>query len=227
MCSLWGIVGNIVLSPLTGRRTENKSMPRGKVTQVKVVGRITRLLVGLALMMFVLSGCGVASRAFQEKIAKGRSTSSIRLELSSTNNSGVSGSAPFTKAATGTRIELRDLPEPDEIYLSHVHPGSCEDKDHHDPLEGETTDHRGHEHGHEEHADVHVQEENDEATADEIVYPLTPVESNAAGEGSSTTMLEGIPLDDLLSHGPRYLNVHATGSGAPPQLACANLREAS
>ena len=202
-------------------------MPRGKVAQV--VGRVTPLLASLALMMFVLSGCGEASRASQEKIAKGRSTSTIRLELSSTNNSGVSGSATFTKAATGTRIELelRDLPEPDEIYLSHVHPDSCEDKDHHDPLEGETTDHRGHEHGHEELADVHVEEEHAEATADEIVYPLTPVESNAAGAGSSTTMLEGITLDELLSHGPRYLNVHATSSGVPPQLACANLREAS
>jgi hypothetical protein len=81
-------------------------MPRGKVTQVKVVGSFTPLLVGLALMMVLLSGCGVAFQAFQEEVTKGRNTSSIRLELPPTNNSGVSGSATFTKAAIGTRVEI-------------------------------------------------------------------------------------------------------------------------
>jgi hypothetical protein len=204
-------------------------MSRSRVTHVKVVGRVTPLLVGLALMMFLLSGCDLASRASQEEIAKGRSTSSIRLELPPTNNSGVSGSTTFAKAATGTRIELelRGLPEPRETYLAHVHPGSCEDKDHHYPLEGETTDHHSHEYRHERHADAHEREENDEATAVGIEYPLTPVESNAAGAGSSTTVLDGVALIELLSDGPKYLNVHAAGSGDPPQLACADLGEAS
>ena len=193
---------------------------------MKVVGRLTPLLVGFAMMMLVLSSCGVTSRASQEEVAKGRSTSSIRHELSPTNNSGVSGSATFTKAATRTRIELelRGLPEPNEIYLAHVHPGSCEDEEHSDAPEGETADHHSQEYRHEGHADAHVQEENaEEATTDEIEYPLTPVESNAAGEGSSTTVLEGVALDELLSHGPKYLNVHAAGSGDPPQLTCAGL----
>jgi Cu/Zn superoxide dismutase len=204
-------------------------MPRGKVTEVKLVGRVTPLLVGLALMMFVLSGCGVASRASQEEVAKGRSTSSIRLELTPTNDSGVSGSATFTKTATGTRVELelRGLPEFNEIYLAHIHPGSCEDEEHSDAPEGETADHHSHEYRHEGHADAHVQEENDEADADEIEYPLTPVESNAAGAGSSTTVLEGVTPNEVLSDGPKYLNVHAAGSGDPPQLACADLGEAS
>jgi hypothetical protein len=72
-----------------------------------------------------------------------------------------------------------------------------------------------------------VQEENHKATAEEIVYPLTPVESNAAGEGSSTTVLEGVAPNELLSDGPRYLNVHAAGSGDPLQLTCADLGEGS
>ena len=136
-------------------------MPRGKLTQVKVVGSLTPLLVGLALMMVVLSGCGVTSRASQEELAKGRSTSSIRLELMPTNNSGVSGSATFRKAATGTRVELelRGLPQPNEIYLAHVHPGSCEDEEHSEAPEGETADHHSHEYRHEGHADAHVQEQ--------------------------------------------------------------------
>jgi hypothetical protein len=204
-------------------------MPRGKLTQGKVEGRVTLLLVGLALMIVVFSGCGVTSRASQEELAKGRSTSSIRIELSPTNNSGVNGRATFIKAATGTRVELelRSLPEPNEIYLAHVHPGSCEDEEHSEAPEGETADHHSHEHGHEGHADSHVQEESHRATAEEIVYPLTPVESNVAGAGSSTTVLEGVALDQLISHGPRHVNVHATGSGDPPQLTCADLGEAS
>src|SRR5215211_6683093 len=134
-------------------------MPRGKVTQVKVVGWITPLLVDLALMMLLLSGCGLAFRASQEEAAKGRSTSSIRLELPPTNNSGVSGSATFTKTATGTRVELelKGLPEPYEIYLAHVHPGSCEDEEHTDAPKGETVSHHSHEYRHEGHADADVQ----------------------------------------------------------------------
>ncbi len=156
-------------------------MPRGKVTQVKVVGRITPLLVGLAQVMSLFSGCSGALRASHEETAEGRSTSFVRLGLSPTNNSGVGGSATFARAAAGTRIELelRGLPEPHEIYLAHLHSGSCEDEEHPDAQEGETADHHGHENSHEEHADAHVQGEDDEATAAGIEYPLTPVESNA------------------------------------------------
>ena len=63
------------------------------------------------------------------------------------------------------------------------------------------------------------------ACTDGIAYPLTPVESNAAGSGLSTTVLEGVALDELLLHEPRYLNVHVAGSGDPPQLAWAELGE--
>jgi hypothetical protein len=178
--------------------------------------------------MVVLSGCGGAFRASQEELAEGKSTSSIRLELPPTNNSGVSGRATFTKAATGTRVELelKGLPEPNENYLAHLHPGSCEDEQHSKAQESKTADHHSHEYSHEGHADAHVQEESHKATAEEIVYPLTPVESNAAGEGSSNTVLEGVALGELHSHGPRYLNVHAAGSGDPLQLTCADLGEA-
>jgi hypothetical protein len=56
---------------------------------------------------------------------------------------------------------------------------------------------------------------------------LTPVESNAAGAGSITIVLEGVTLEELLAHEPGHLNVHAAGSGDALQLACADLGEAS
>ena len=55
---------------------------------------------------------------------------------------------------------------------------------------------------------------------------MTPVESDAEGRGSSTSVLEDLTLDGLLSGEHKYMNVHAVGSGEPPQLSCANLNEA-
>jgi Cu/Zn superoxide dismutase len=204
-------------------------MPRGKVTQAKIIGSLTPSLVGLALIMVLLSGCAVAFRGSQEELAKGKSTSSIRLELPPTKNSGVSGSATFTKSATGIRVELelRGLPEPNEIYLAHVHPGSCEDEKYSEAQERKSADHHSHEYSHEGHTDAQVQEHSHKATTDGIEYPLTPVESNAAGAGTSITVLEGVAVGELNSHGPRHINVHATGSGDLLQLACADLGDAS
>jgi Cu/Zn superoxide dismutase len=178
--------------------------------QIRQTGpRVTLLLVGLATPL-LLGSCGEASRPSQEQATEGKTF--VRLELSPTNYSRVGGAATFAEAAAGTRVKLqiRGLPEPHETYLAHLHPGSCEEENHPDVPEGETADHHGNEHEHREHAE-------------EIDYPLMPITSNIAGEGSSTTVLEGVTLDELFSHGPRYLNIHAAGSGDPPQLACADL----
>ncbi len=127
------------------------------------------LLAGLAVMV-LLGGCGGASGASRGESAEGTNTTTfVRLELSPTNNSGVGGSATFAKAAAGTRVELEvwDLPEPHEIYLAHIHQGSCEHKKHPDAPEGETADRQGHKHRHHKHRH-HEQEENDEATPEKI-----------------------------------------------------------
>jgi len=185
---------------------------------VKGVSRViywlaTFWLVSLTVVI-LLNSCSGMFRAPQEEATEDRSTMFVRFELSLTNHSKVSGSATFAKAAAGTKIklELQGLPEPNETYLAHLHPGSCEDEEHPDVPEDETAHH--HEQGYRQHAQ-------------EIEYPLTPVESNAAGEGSSNTVIEHVTLDELLSDGPRYLNVHAAGSGDPLQLTCADLGEGS
>jgi hypothetical protein len=160
------------------------------------------------------------------------------VELQPTNDSGVSGIATFAKADGGVRVELelRGMPRPQASYLAHIHPGACGDEDHaHHGHGGEAArddhgeDHEhGYEHGeheHEEHGTAHEQE-HEGPTADEIEYPLTPVESDAEGRGSSTSLLEDLTLDGLLSGEHKYINVHAVGSGEPPQLSCANLNEA-
>jgi hypothetical protein len=40
-------------------------------------------------------------------------------------------------------------------------------------------------------------------------------------------VLENLTPEGLLSGKPNYINVHAVGSGNPPQLACANIAEAT
>jgi hypothetical protein len=181
-----------------------------------VADQVTQVAIGLAVML-VVGGCAIGggpSSGPQDEGNEGSSATFARLELTPVEGSGVRGNATFAKATTGTRVELelRGLPEPGETYLAHIHPGSCKDEQRAGSPIGEGANHHDNGHGHGEDADA-------------IGYPLTPLESDARGQGSSTTVLEGIAPDDLFSDGPEYLNVHATGSVDPPQLACSDLGE--
>ena len=50
-------------------------------------------------------------------------------------------------------------------------------------------------------------------------------ESDWEGGGSSTTTLRDTSVEKLFSGGPKHVNVHAAGTGNPPILTCAGLRE--
>jgi hypothetical protein len=52
------------------------------------------------------------------------------------------------------------------------------------------------------------------------------VKSDSEGHGSSTTTLRDTTVEKLFSVEPKYVNVHEAGSGNPPILTCANLKEA-
>jgi hypothetical protein len=59
-----------------------------------------------------------------------------------------------------------------------------------------------------------------------VEFPLESVQTTDDGTGSSTTVLEGITVDQLFdSSKERYVNVHdkAEGAGVPPGIACADL----
>lgn len=49
--------------------------------------------------------------------------------------------------------------------------------------------------------------------------------SETEGSGSSTTLLEDVTVEQLLSGEPKYINLHAAGSedDLPPDLACSSL----
>jgi hypothetical protein len=52
------------------------------------------------------------------------------------------------------------------------------------------------------------------------------VKSDSEGHGSSTTTLRETTVEELFSGEPkRVVNVHEAGSGNPPILTCAELKE--
>jgi hypothetical protein len=200
------------------------------VTKVMWFDRVAVLLIGLALML-ALGGCGGrAAKAPQAKPSQSRAMPT-EIELQPTNDSGVKGVAIITNTdgKVRVRLALRGLPEPDKMYLAHLHPGTCGDEDHphaHEHARAEHPDAKKHEER-AGHGDRHVHKGHEGSLTDEIEYPLEPVESNAEGIGSSSTVLEGVTVGELLTGDSNYINVHAAGSGDPPQLVCANLSEAS
>ena len=132
----------------------------------------------------------------------------------------MSGTASFEDTSEGVvvKLDLRNLPEPDMFYLAHIHPGTCAEVEE----EGEAYEHgeEHHEQGHDEHG------ESGHEHGSEIGYPLSQVKSDSEGHGSSTTTLRDTSVEELFSGDLKYLNVHEAGSGKPPILACADLKQA-
>ena len=145
-----------------------------------------------------------------------------RIHLEPVGGSGVSGTATFEEVERGVRIDLdvEGLPKPGTTYLAHIHPGTC--------AAGEDSGHKHGEGGHQEeegadHGGGHGGHMDTGEPMGEIEAPLKPVQADAEGRGSSTTMIRDATVDGLFSGEPEYLNVHAAGSGNPPPLACADL----
>jgi uncharacterized protein (DUF305 family) len=134
---------------------------------------------------------------------------SAEVDLEPANGSQTTGTTILSKAkGGGVKIVLKvsGLPKSTKMYLAHIHPGTCAEE------EG-----GGAEHGHSHH---------EHAATEEIEYPLTPVEPDAKGNGTSTTVVNNVTLEGLLSGDPKHVNVHKPGSGEPPPVTCANLNEA-
>jgi uncharacterized protein (DUF305 family) len=134
---------------------------------------------------------------------------SAEVKLEPQNGSHTMGSATLTESDGGVRVELSlgSLPQPETTYLAHIHPGTC--------AEGqEGTDH--------EEGDEHA--EHGSGAGEEIEWPLSEVESDAQGHGSSTTKLNDASMKEFFSGELKHLNVHAAGTGNPPILTCADLK---
>ena len=142
-------------------------------------------------------------------MVEGKVGGSAEVGLRPANGSGTRGTAAFSKAKGGgvkVVLKVKGLPRSGTMYLAHIHPGTCAEE------EG-----GGAEHGHSHH---------EHGASEEIEYPLTPLEPDTEGNGTSTSVLHHVTLEGLLSGEPKHVNVHEPGPGEPPPVTCAKLDEA-
>jgi hypothetical protein len=175
-------------------------------------------------VIFLLAGCGGGDEGSSASTTTSEDSTASTTEptvsttggevaevgLTPNNGSGTNGTATFTDVAQGVQVDLdvQGLPDPNASYLTHIHPGTCADE-------------QGGEQHDSNHEDAHV--DHEEGTKAEIEYPLPPITPDPEGRGTTTAMLEGVTVEQLFSGSPKYVNVHAEGSGDPPAIACSSL----
>ena len=154
--------------------------------------RVATMVFGATLLAsLVLGGYALA-----------KDTKSIKLHLTPSRDSGVSGKAILTDVEGGVKVELsmKGLPEEGVKHINHIHGGgTCAD-------------------------------DRDGRTAP-VTIPLNTVVANADGTGSATTTIDDVTLDQLMGDDQhRFILLHARvekGEGVPPGIACADLPQES
>jgi hypothetical protein len=121
----------------------------------------------------------------------------VILDLTPSQDSGVSGTATLTNTDDGVQLILNMQDLTDEAgtrLFAHIHEGgTCED----DPA-GDGTP---------------------------VQYQLTPLNTNPDGTAASATIIDGVTVPELSSGDPKYLDVHpeSTGEEESPSISCADL----
>jgi Cu/Zn superoxide dismutase len=159
------------------------------------MGRAQRLVgiaFGIALLAALALGGSVAAQEAK----------TMKLQLTPSRGSGVSGTATIAEVGGGLRVELnmRGLPKAGIKHINHFHAGgSCE------------ADRAG--------------------NVAPATIPLKTIVAKADGTGSATTTLEDVTLDQLFDpNKKRYLALHSKtekGQGVPPVISCADVVEAA
>lgn len=186
-----------------------------------------KLVLPTIAVLFILAGCGgtggggattsaaasEGTSAATEETTTSNNNVTATVRLTPMNGSTTTGTATFTDVAQGVvRVELSVLGLPAtnvSTYLTHIHPGTCAGEQSGDEEEQDSE----HEHEHSDHED----------TNEEIEYPLPPISADPQGQGFTSAVLDGVTVQELFSGEPKYINVHAEGSGNPPALACGQL----
>jgi len=146
----------------------------------------------LAITMFgVLALALSASAGAQED-------QTVKVNLTQSRNSGVSGTATLEDVKSGVRVtlEMRDLPEAGIKHINHIHAGgTCADD-----RAGRTAP---------------------------VTIPLKTITAQKDGTGSATTTIEDVSVAQLFGEDKdRFILLHAEakkGEGVPPGIACADL----
>ena len=159
------------------------------------MGRVLNLVCA-ALGVALLASLTLGGSAFAQE------ADTMKLQLTPSRDSGVSGTATITDVGGGVRVDLnmRGLPRAGIKHINHFHAGgSC------------TADRAG--------------------NVAPATIPLKTIVARDDGTGSGTTTLEGVTLDQLFdSDKKRYLALHSKteeGQGVPPVISCADVVEAA
>lgn len=183
------------------------------------MGRTLPILALVTLLVLALGSCGgggggQTTSATSAKTTGGGTTSakatttagggtvpaemaSSTVELTPSQDSGVSGTATLTNSNGGVEVVLNVQglqDQPGTEHLAHIHQGAtCAD------------DRAG--------------------NGAPVQYPLNSIITAQGGTGTSTTEVSGVTVAQLFSGEPKYINVHAeqTGNETPPGIACADL----
>lgn len=155
-----------------------------------------RRTAGISLGVVFLASLALAGSV----AAQGENT--MKLQLTPSRDSGVSGTATITEAGEGVMVELnmRGLPEAGIEHINHFHAGgSC------------AADRAG--------------------NVAPATIPLKTIVANEDGTGSATTTLKDVTLSQLFDPGKkRYIALHSRvkeGQGVPPVISCADIVKAA
>jgi hypothetical protein len=180
-------------------------------------------VVALAAI-FLMVGCTDGgsqggSQAEQEDHAPHKKSENVELALRPEHDSGVSGTASLEDTSDGVlvKLNLRNLPKPNTFYLAHIHPGTCAERETHEPGCAHGAEGHGHEHSHEPGGATH-----EHGAGAKIEYPLSQVRSDSQGQGSSTTTLRQTSVDKPVLGRPQ---VRQRPQGGGRQPAHPNLRK--
>jgi hypothetical protein len=169
-------------------------------------------VMAFSAIFFLLVGCASGAsqgQGGQEDHTSHHHSANVKLNLHTGYNSGVSGTASFESTSEGVvvKLELRNLPKPNTLYLAHIHPGTCAEKETHEHGGGHGEEGYGHKHGESGHEHggggrEHGGASHEHGAGAKIEYPLSQVKSGSEGHGSSTTTLRDTTVEKLFSGEP-------------------------
>jgi len=154
--------------------------------------RVAVMVFGATLLASVVLGGSALAK--EEK--------SVKLHLTPSRDSGVSGTATLKEVEDGVKVELEmeGLPEKGVEHINHIHAGgTCADD-----RAGRTAP---------------------------VTIPLKTVVAEADGTGSASTTVKDVTLEKLLGEDQhRFILLHdkvKKGQGVPPGISCADLPQRS
>ena len=151
-------------------------------------GRLAGLALGIALLAaLVLEGSALAQQG-----------QGVKLQLTPSRGSGVSGTATLKDVQGGAEVTLnmQGLPQPGVKHINHIHAGgTCADD-----RAGRTAP---------------------------VTIPLKTIVAQQDGTGSATNTIEDVSVAQLFGEDKeRFILLHAKtekGEGVPPGISCADL----